>query len=272
MGPSMAYDLTTADPTVLTHHADDCPAGLREPCTCGPLGFRAVVLDADGGQPTLGPVVDTEAAARSWREEQHVASAAWRSATMAPTPTPTPASASVPPPPGPARDAGPMRVDDLIDEFLEDVADGHVLDDRGRPLGADALQRLRWALGGHVSAELGALPVAQLRASHARELADRLARGGQPPERVRPVVVALVGLLRYAAERELVAGHTAEAFLSVHEMPALERPMTRSYSTVPATEPAAAGGAVSDEVIWLILKVVAICFALIALVLAAESV
>lgn len=261
----MAYDLTTADPTVLTHHADDCPAGLREPCTCGPLGFRAVVLDADGGPPTLGPVVDTEAAARSWREEQHVATAAWRSATMAPTPSPAA------PPPGSAHDADPMRVDDLIDEFLEDVAGGSVLDDRGRPLGADALQRLRWALGGHVSAELGSLPVAQLRASHARELADRLARDGQPPERVRPVVIALVGLLRYAAERDLVAGHTAEAFLSVHEMPALERP-TRSYSTVPATDPAGAGGAVSDEVIWLILKVVAICFALIALVLAAESV
>jgi hypothetical protein len=255
----MAYDLTTADPTVLTHHADDCPAGLREPCSCGPLGFRAVVLDSDGGQPTLGPVVDTEAAARSWREEQHVASAAWRSATMAPTAPP------------PTSDPGPMRVDDLIDEFLEDVADGHVLDDRGRPLGADALQRLRWALGGHVSAELGSLPVSQLRASHARELADRLARDGQPPERVRPVVIALVGLLRYAAERDLVAGHTAEAFLSVHEMPALERP-TRSYSTVPATDPAGGGGVVSDEVIWLILKVVAICFALIALVLVAESV
>jgi hypothetical protein len=253
----MAYDLTTADPTVLTHHADDCPASLHEPCTCGPLGYRAVVSSLDDdGPPALGPVVPTERDARAWRDEQHVATAAWRS------------TATAPPPPA----EEPMRVDDLIAEFLEDVDAGQVLDDRGRPLSPDSVRNLRWALGGHVSAALGDVPVAQLRASHARAFADGLARDGTPPERIHPIVVALVGLLRYAAERGLVAGHTAEAVLSVHELPALGRDGSR---TGVAAVPAAAqdgSGMVSDEVIWLILKVVAICFALIALVLTAESV
>ena len=51
----MAYDWRTELPGVFARHADNCPCRDGGPCTCGPLGYRASIVDPDTGRRTLSP-------------------------------------------------------------------------------------------------------------------------------------------------------------------------------------------------------------------------
>jgi hypothetical protein len=91
-------------------------------------------------------------------------------------------------------------------------------------------------------------------------------------------VSGLRTLLRYAAERGMVPWSRPDqlSFGDADELPydapLSARPQTAAVPVAQPAPPSGPPGFVSDEVIWLILKIVTLVFALIALVLVAESV
>jgi hypothetical protein len=268
----VSYDLPTEWRGVLAHHADNCPARYGRPCTCGPLGYRGSVEDPDRTAPIVGPPVGTVEGAQAWASEHEVAMESWRAAS-----------------------AQGDTVDELIADFLEAAASGQAVDQHGRPYEPDALDDMRWSLQGYVAGELGQMRIADVRGTELRRLVSRLDAGGLSAARTRLVVSSARALLRYAAQRGLVSWSAADTLVLGEEdggprhgatasqtapimtapQPMIApQPMTVSQPTLVA-EPglaAAPAGYVPDTVIWLILKIVAIVFALIALVLVAESV
>jgi hypothetical protein len=85
-----------------------------------------------------------------------------------------------------------------------DTSLGAVIDDfLGRPA-ARADRELRAALN-HVDAELGTMPVAEVRPRHLTALLDDLRRAGLTPRREAAVADALRALFAYAVARRLVA-------------------------------------------------------------------
>jgi hypothetical protein len=192
--------------------------------------------------------------------------------------------------------ARPNTVAAVIDEFLEAARAGQTADLNGRPYEADQLRDMRWSLRGYVASELGELGIADLSASELREFIARLDADGFSQARTRAVVKALRALLRYAAERGMVPWNAGDllVFGDADELPEpvpagpvptltqsvlshvnshVQAPVAapaEQPTMAPPAAPLSAG--VPDEVIWLILKIVAIVFALIALVLVAESV
>jgi len=162
-------------------------------------------------------------------------------------------------------------VDEVISEFLEAARWGRARDADGEPYDPDALSDLRWALQGHVSAELGGMRIADVRGTELRRLVRRLDERGLPAARMRSIVAAVRALLRHAARRGLVSWSAADTLvLGEDDRPLAPLPAARRQPAVAAGP--SIPGMVPDEVIWMVLKVVAIVFALIALVLVAESV
>jgi len=285
---STGYDLGGPWPGMLTHHSDTCPARLGRPCTCGPMGYRASVDDPEHQEPVIGPVLRTVEEALAWQREHQTAMHAFEAAARsvdghgAAAPAPSPESNTV----WSARPvethgyqvaAEPNTVAAVVDEFLDAARAGEATDPSGRPFDADEFRDLRWSLRGYVSSELGAMRTAELNGATLRAFVDQMDAAGLAPGRTRSVVSGLRALLRYAAERGMVPWNTADqlSFGDADELPyeahLSARPQT---AAVAATQPApsAPSGFVSDEVIWLILKIVTLVFALIALVLVAESV
>jgi hypothetical protein len=258
----MAYDLGTHWPGVLAHHADDCPARDGRSCTCGPLGYRGLVEEPEGGTPTLGPPLGTVEGARAWKSEHEIAMDSWHAASTRGD-----------------------TVDEVVTDFLDAARSGQALDQQGQPYDPDALEELRWSLQGHVASELGAMRIADVRGTELRRLVRRLDGSGLSAARTRVVVAAARALLRYAAQRGMVSWSAADTLVLGDEegtarptagasgqMPVAPPAPTRAMSAV-ASEPAAPiPGYVPDAVIWMVLKIVAVVFALIALVLVAESV
>src|SRR4051794_8144825 len=244
----MSYELETRWPGVLAQHADDCPARDGGPCNCGPLGYRAAAVDRRDGRSTLGPPLGTAEGASAWRREQEAAMEAWEEAS-----------------------ANGDTVDEVIAEFLDAARSGRARDADGEPYEPDALSDLRWALQGHVSAELGSMRVADLSGTELRRLVRRLDERGLPAARMRSIVAAVRAMLRHAARRGLVSWSAADT-LVLGEVggPARSAPAASAQPAVPAGPQVP--GMVPDEVIWMVLKIVAVVFALIALVLVAESV
>jgi hypothetical protein len=285
---STGYDLGGPWPGMLTHHSDACPARLGRPCTCGPMGYRASVDDAEHQEPVIGPVLRTVEEALAWQREQQTAMHAFDAAARsvdghrAEAPGPSPDSNAV----WSARPvethgyqvaAEPNTVAAVVDEFLDAARAGEATDPSGRPFDADEFRDLRWSLRGYVSSELGAMRIAELNGATLRAFVGQMDAAGLAPARTRSVVSGLRALLRYAAERGMVPWATADqlSFGDPDELPYEAHPSARlQTAAVPATQPApsASSGFVSDEVIWLILKIVTLVFALIALVLVAESV
>jgi hypothetical protein len=270
----MTYDTRTRWEGVLAHHADSCPALTRGVCTCGPLGYRGAVDNPDTGGPVFGPPMRTVEDARAWRAEHEVAMTSWQAAA-----------------------SRGDTLDEVIDDFLDAAASGRALDAHGEPFDPDALGGLRWSLQGHVAGELGAMRIADVNGAQLRRLVTRLDERGLSAARTRSVVSSVRSLLRYAAQRGLVSWSAADTLILGDEDPQRPAPArashhtdydqphdtaydqqrpppqargTQGYDTVGArvTPP----GMVPDEVIWMVLKIVAISFALIALVLAAESI
>jgi hypothetical protein len=275
------YDLGGPWPGMLTHHSDACPARLGRPCTCGPLGYRASIDDTERQEPVLGPVLHTVEEALAWQREQQTAMHAFDAATgpmdghgaQNPVSAPRPVETH-----GYQAAAQPNTVAAVVDEFLEAARAGEVLDPGGRPYDADEFRDVQWSLRGYVSSELGAMRIAELNGAALRAFVDHLDAAGLAQARTRSVVRALRALLRYAAQRGMVPWSTPDLLLfgDADEQPYAPRLDARPITAVaPATAPApgsASSGFVSDEVIWLILKIVTLVFALIALVLVAESV
>jgi hypothetical protein len=188
-------------------------------------------------------------AAGAWRREHEQAMDAWQESS-----------------------ANGDTVDEVVSEFLEAARSGRARDTDGEPYDPDALSDLRWALQGHVSAELGSMRIAEVRGTELRRLVRRLDERGLPAARMRSVIAAVRALLRDAARRGLVSWSAADTLVLGEDDRALgpPGPEARRQPVVPAAP--SVPGMVPDEVIWMVLKVVAIVFALIALVLVAESV
>jgi hypothetical protein len=297
---AMGYDTQTTWPGVLAHHADGCPQRTGGRCTCGITGYRARVDDPLQDEPVLGPIFPTVNEADRWRREQQAASDAWHAVT-----------------------GGGETVGSVIEAFLDGIASGRAVDERGLPRPPEELGELTWALRALQGVEaagahgpLGALPIGALDNTELKALIARLDAAGLSPRRTRSVLGALRALLRFAAHRGLVppsapdvlslggpqdapppatptgmaailAGPPPPSFTGPPPTPAYGAPPAYAgpptyeltppgYGVAPPTGgiPAAPppAGAIPDEVIWMILKVVAIVFALIALVLAAESI
>jgi hypothetical protein len=243
----MSYELETRWPGVLAQHADDCPARDRGPCNCGPLGYRAAV-DRRDGRSTLGPPLGTAEGARAWRREQEAAMEAWEEAS-----------------------ANGDTVDEVIADFLDAARSGRARDANGEPYDPDALRELRWALEGHVSAELGSMRIADVGGLELRRLVRRLDERGLPATRMRSIIAGARALLRHAARRGLVPWSAADTLvLGEDDAPPRHAPEPLRQPVLTAGTPIP--GMVPDAVIWMVLKIVTVVFALIALVLVAESV
>jgi hypothetical protein len=273
----MGFDTTTPWPGVLAHHDDRCPTRHGGSCTCGTTGYRARIDDPLHEGPVLGPVFATPDEARAWRREQQLALDAWHAAS-----------------------GTGATVGDVIDEFLEAARVGGAVDVRGRPYPESELGDLRWslrALEGVDAADprchLGELPITALDASELRALIERLDTAGLSVRRTRAVIDSLRALLRFAAYRGLVSANAPDLLAFGDPGEALKAvPPVAAAPTEPAAPAAGAvptptaqpqaptlpvpqahlPGTIPDEVIWMILKMVTIVFALIALVLVAESV
>jgi hypothetical protein len=256
----MAYALRTKWPGISAQHADHCRARDGEECTCGPLGYRASLEDPESGEPVLSPVLDSPAEAREWRHEQQQAFDAWR-ATEEERPT----------------------VDSTVEELLAAAARGSARDRYGRRFAPEELTQLRWALTGYVHEEIGSMAIAEVRARHLQALIDRLDASGLSQRRVDGVVQALRTLFAYAGERGLVESSPAEALALPDEEPAPASAPAPDTAAAPVLSPQqqaalstpllpAQFSVITEQVIWTLLKVVAIIFVLIALVLVAESV
>jgi hypothetical protein len=277
---------------MLTHHSDACPARLGRPCTCGPLGYRASIDDMEREEPVIGPVLHTVEEAMAWQREQQTAMHAFEAAAR-------PTDGHGPQGPGAAPDstavwearpvethgyqatAQPNTVAAVVDEFLEAARAGEATNSGGRPYDADQFRDLRWSLRGYVTSELGAMRIADLNGASLRAFVGQLDAAGLAQARTRSVVRALRALLGYAAEHGMVPWSTQDQLLfgdadeSPYAAPLDSRPVTAAAPAVPVASgsmPSVPSGFVSDEVIWMILKIVTLVFALIALVLVAESV
>jgi hypothetical protein len=180
--------------------------------------------------------------------------------------------------------ARPNTVGAVIDEFLDAARGGQIVHVNGHPYEDEQIRDMRWSLRGYVASELGEMGIGALNAAELRAFIDRLDANGLSQARTRAVVKALRALLRYAAERGMVAWSVPDTlvFGDADERPeprfAVPPPSPAAATPEPpvATAPVPVQAPVStgipDDVIWLILKIVTLVFALIALVLVAESV
>jgi hypothetical protein len=246
----MAYDWRTTSPGVQARHADRCPVRNGEPCTCGPLGYRGSFTDRRTGDREQGPLLETEEAARRWRGEQRTSLAA--SSRIAEEGT---------------------TVGAVVDDFIEAAEEGRARDSYGRPYQPNDLRDLQWALEGHVGQAIGHMELRDVRRRQLQDLLDRLDGAGTPQARVQQVAEALAALYAYAYERRLVDSDPVAALTLAgagdHAPPMRRRRMVPAAS---GTAPVELEGMIPDHVIWMLLKVVALIFILIALVLVAESV
>ena len=163
-------------------------------------------------------------------------------------------------------------VDEVIAEFLAAARSGRARDVDGEPYDLDRLSDLRWALQGHVSSELGYMRIGDLRGIELRRLVRRLDDRGLPAARTRSIIAATRAMLRHAARRGLVSSSAADTLVLDGDDEAPARPARAERPQPAAPVGTQMPGMVPDEVIWMVLKLITVVFALIALVLVAESV
>lgn len=159
-----------------------------------------------------------------------------------------------------ARAAGTsLSVNDLTEEFLDAAERGSALDRYGRRFSRDAVRELRWCLDGHLGEELGTMSVSDVRRDDVEALIYRLGDDGVSPRRLRVIAKSVRALYDYAIERRLVRRNPAErvALPDVDEA----RPPTREGTRRPTL----------DRAISLTLQLATLGFALITLILIAQS-
>jgi hypothetical protein len=305
-GRPMAYDWGTQWPGVFALHADRCPVAEGGECTCGPLGYTASLPDPDTFVRTSSPLLRTPAEASEWRREQE------RSTLTLPLtrplvddkfvngtgngngngngrPTRVPRFAVEPelePPPAeqPARTvrrrSAPvpepgLSVPQLIDDFLDAAEDGEARGSDGRPFSDEELAELGWALTGYVEPHLGGVDAADVRGRDVFRLIDQLEDADMPSSRLRSVMEAMRELFDYAADRGLVRANPARYIAPPPDDRRPRRRLTETLEARGVPPPRASGplgDAVSEATIWFIVKIIALVFICIALVLVAESV
>jgi hypothetical protein len=302
----MGYDTSTTWPGVLAHHAESCPKRDGGRCTCGVTGYRAKVEDPLADEPVLGPIFPTVNEADRWRREQQAATDAWHAVSGAGESVGDVIGTFLDGiDSGRAVDErGMPRPPEELAELKwalralqgVDSADGHAL--LGElPIGALDANELH-ALIARLDAAglsqrrthsvLGALRALLRFAAHrglvAPSAADALVLGG--PDELAPRGAAPTGMAAILAGPPDGAGpqpngtappppvyaptpaYGTGALPTTQQLQQLQQFQQQQPVAAPAPTGAAAG-AIPDEVIWMILKVVAIVFALIALVLAA---
>jgi hypothetical protein len=176
----MAYDWRTELPGVFARHADNCPRRDGGPCICGPLGYRASIVDPDTGRRTLSPDFATVAEAQAWQRDQHEAAAA----------------SKVVPQHG-------NELGAVIDDFLQAAEDGRARERQGNPYTPERLRQLRGALS-YVDSALGSTPLEDVRRRHIQGMLEQLRASGVTADRLTSIVEALRSLYAYAIQRDLV--------------------------------------------------------------------
>jgi hypothetical protein len=252
------YEWPTRRRGVVGVHADSCAIRDGEPCSCGPLGYRASTRDPDDGSRIVSPLLHSEAAAGSWLRTRS------REATR-PGPSPIPHRRPT------RRPADSTRVADAADDFLAAAAAGDARDPSGRRYSTEALGELRLALNGHVAEELGDLPLASLRRWQIQGFVNELSDSGLSAGRLREIVAGLRSLAQHARERGLIQGNPVDGVTVPNEEDHEPRPFTTT-DHLAAVTPAGGSQMIPDQMLWQLVKVVTIVFVLIALVLAAESI
>jgi hypothetical protein len=261
----MAYDWRTEVPGIFARHADNCPRRDGGFCICGPLGYRASVVDPETGRRSLSPEFETVAEAQAWQRDQHESAKA---------------SNGMP--------VNGAELGAVIDEFLQDAEDGRAHDRNGNSYPPERLRQLRGALS-YVDSALGSTNIEDVRRRHVQAMVDQLQAAGVTSDRVTSITAALRSLYAYAIQRDLV-GYSPVVELS---LPAPDELEPRDNGAVHALTPDTLSGMLAqvpqvaqepepqryipdampmERVMWWAVKVVVLLFALIALVLVAESV
>jgi hypothetical protein len=262
---SMAYDWRTEVPGVFARHAEDCPRRVGGLCLCGPLAYRASVVDPDTGRRSLSPEFETVAEAQAWQRDQHESAKA---------------SNGMP--------VNGAELGAVIDEFLQDAEDGRAHDRNGNAYPPERLRQLRGSLS-YVDSALGSTNLEDIRRRHVQAMVDQLRAAGVTTDRVTSITAALRSLYAYAIQRDLV-GYSPVVELSLPEPDELEpsdngtghalptdtlrgvlaqAPRVEQEPELQLSTPTAMP---MEQVMWWAVKVVVLLFALIALVLVAESV
>jgi hypothetical protein len=181
-------------------------------------------------------------------------------------------------PPNPIDERG-STVSTLIDRFLDAAEDGEARGRDGRPYTDDELAELEWALAGYVDSHIGHLDASRVRGRHIFQLVDELEDADMPRPRLLSVVDAVRELFGYAADRDLVRVNPAEYIsMPADELEPQPRRQPRVQETLetgverPTPRGAPFDNFVSEQTIWMLVKIVALVFVCIALVLVAESV
>jgi hypothetical protein len=280
----MPYDWRTELPGVFARHADDCPRRNGAPCTCGPLGYRASLVEPETGRRSLSPDFETVAQALDWQRDQHEATVA--SATVASNGVPVDGS----------------QLGAVIDEFLQSAQDGRARDRNGDPYSPERLRQLRGTLS-YVDSALGSTKLEDVRRRHVQAMLEQLRASGVTTDRLTSIAAALRSLYAYAIQRDLV-GYSPVVELDLPDPDELgpgnpsdpsRTPSPGAYDTLSgalARTPQAnqerspewqnpdpqfpnrqfADVMPIERVMWWAVRVVVLLFALIALVLVAESV
>jgi hypothetical protein len=249
------YEWPTDRRGIVGVHAPECGIRDGERCSCGPLGYRAAVRDADTGERLVSPLLASEAAAGSWQR----------------TRTPSTTNGHRRARPERTASRASARIADVTEQFLAAATDGRARDPSGRRYGGEALDELRVALRGHVAEELGDLPLTALRGWQVQGFVNELADSGLSPLRLRGIVAALRGLLQYAREQGIVQANPVNGVTVPDGIDRAPRPFTTT-DQLRAVAPPEPQQWIPDQALWQLLKVVSVVFILIAIVLAAESI
>jgi hypothetical protein len=178
------------------------------------------------------------------------------------------------PAPAPQVEDPDLGVSALIDSFLDAAEDGEARAMDGRPYNDDELAQLEWALVGYVDSHIGQHAVRSVRGRHVFRLIDELDDAGMPRPQLVSVIEAVRELFTYAADRDLAPVNPVK-YVSVptdEHTPLKRLPETNetreARSRVTSTP---FDNVVSEQTIWLLVKIVVLVFICIALVLVAES-
>jgi hypothetical protein len=192
---------------VFSRHADSCPVRSGGTCTCGPLGYRASLRDPQTGRRNLSPELPTLPDAQTWLYDQQIALLT-------------------------AEQAGPTdgRLGSVIDDFLGAAQSGLARDAAGIPYTGERLARLRSVLG-HVDAEIGTMPIDDVRRRHLQSVIDQLYASGWQMDQIGETVDALSSLYVYAVQRELVDFSPVVQLRSPGDGPTTPPPQPAAYQT-----------------------------------------
>jgi hypothetical protein len=265
----MPYDWRTELPGIVARHADNCPRRRGGFCICGPLGYRASIVDPDSGRRSLSPEFETVAEAQAWQRER--GQDTYQSEVVVAENGNGPHGA---------------ELGAVIDEFLLAAETGAARDRTGRSYPPERVRQLRGALS-YVDSSLGSTAIDDVRHRHVQAMLEQLRSTGLTNDRLTSIAAAMRSLYAYAIQRDLV-GYTPVVELGLPEPGEFEPAQSNGEAPAPLTYDTLSGALAEaprravdadvasampiERVMWWAVRVVVLLFALIALVLVAESV